>query len=861
MKVRKKKILSISVTILSLIFGTNNGMLNGGYISVSAQEMTAVEFEELDQISTDSDAVEAEPQIAPSFTYDPQPESMEDVQEAIDTYSETQEKPKWEYQVDDDIIPSGWRCDSVEDPDTGIEYWTIFPKIQMRSDVTSVSNESELCAAIANSSIKTIIITKDIELNQALTIKRDLTFISAGDTSVITSVSGKRHITVPSGKNTFSLTFEDVILDGGNKGGGISSTSGANITLIGAVIQNCDNSNGGGISISSGTLTLDSSKISNNNASVGGGIYANNSKVTITNGSIVNNNTAELAGGIYVNALTFNSIASLSVGDGEISGNDAKNGGGVYLFGGQMSIQDNASISNNTASEDGGGIYGVSASVIGMFSCDLVINMEGGTISDNSASGNGGGIYALGASEAVTEVNIDNGEISSNSAVDGGGIYAIGKKGSLEIIISGTIDSNNASGNGGGIYVEDGMDSTCTYEILTVTSTATFSDNMASRLATTVSTQDQGIHEDNVSVASNSGDTEYLYNNYDVNYTNYEVIFDTNGGSEVSPVTGILPQDLALISKPSDPTKVGSTFAGWYMDNGTAWDFDNDTVSSDVTLYAKWIADTYKIVFYDEDGTQLDSISVNHGDSIPLPAANPTKADTSDYTYSFDEWVPSGNYTTSSLATEDMIFTAVYTETAISDESGSEDENGSDDGSSTVSDDGSDNGSGTVNDDGSDNGSSTVSGDGSDNGSSTVSGDESNNESSTEGDDESNNENSTVSDDESNNESSTESNSRIYNGSSRNSGSSSTETSNVLLSNIDEDSIPLGNITANQNSETIGSIILDDEGVPLGMLTEGQQTAISFAPQTGDNAYVDIASLGCLAALLTLILSRRKKTA
>ena len=46
----------------------------------------------------------------------------------------------------------------------------------------------------------------------------------------------------------------------------------------------------------------------------------------------------------------------------------------------------------------------------------------------------------------------------------------------------------------------------------------------------------------------------------------------------------------AVLSKPSNPSRSGYTFAGWYKDDKfkTLWDFANDKVTGDITLYAKW---------------------------------------------------------------------------------------------------------------------------------------------------------------------------------------------------------------------------------------------------------------------------------
>lgn len=67
------------------------------------------------------------------------------------------------------------------------------------------------------------------------------------------------------------------------------------------------------------------------------------------------------------------------------------------------------------------------------------------------------------------------------------------------------------------------------------------------------------------------------------------VTYNSNGGSAVSPVTGLNAG--SKIAAPDAPTKNGFTFAGWYQDEAltVGWDFDVNTVpSNDFTLYAKW---------------------------------------------------------------------------------------------------------------------------------------------------------------------------------------------------------------------------------------------------------------------------------
>lgn len=69
--------------------------------------------------------------------------------------------------------------------------------------------------------------------------------------------------------------------------------------------------------------------------------------------------------------------------------------------------------------------------------------------------------------------------------------------------------------------------------------------------------------------------------------TNYTVTFSSDGGSTVES------QSIAeggKLTKPADPTRKGYTFSGWYTDAALtdAWDFSADTVTGNITLYAKW---------------------------------------------------------------------------------------------------------------------------------------------------------------------------------------------------------------------------------------------------------------------------------
>ena len=75
----------------------------------------------------------------------------------------------------------------------------------------------------------------------------------------------------------------------------------------------------------------------------------------------------------------------------------------------------------------------------------------------------------------------------------------------------------------------------------------------------------------------------------------YTVNFNSNGGSEVPSIQNVYAG--AKIVAPTAPTKDNNTFGGWYKEAGlqNEWLFDTDTVRANITLYAKWVPDTYTV--------------------------------------------------------------------------------------------------------------------------------------------------------------------------------------------------------------------------------------------------------------------------
>ena len=91
----------------------------------------------------------------------------------------------------------------------------------------------------------------------------------------------------------------------------------------------------------------------------------------------------------------------------------------------------------------------------------------------------------------------------------------------------------------------------------------------------------------------------------------YAVSFDMMGhGTQIADIENVL--DGHKITAPTAPTDEDYGFAGWYKENTleNEWDFDNDVVTADTTLYAKWLDKsdaTLKSLMYGSEEITLEN--------------------------------------------------------------------------------------------------------------------------------------------------------------------------------------------------------------------------------------------------------------
>ncbi|WP_341279372.1 InlB B-repeat-containing protein [Paenibacillus sp. FSL H8-0537] len=137
------------------------------------------------------------------------------------------------------------------------------------------------------------------------------------------------------------------------------------------------------------------------------------------------------------------------------------------------------------------------------------------------------------------------------------------------------------------------------------------------------------------------------------NELSYTVSFDSSGGTSVPDQT---VKKGAVVSIPTDPTREGYEFAGWYRDNAltNGYDFTTAVVTGDMTLYAKWNKKqlkSYTVSFDSNGGTSLPNQTVEEGAVVMAPE-NPTQEG-----YVFDGW-----YSDNALTSAYNFKTAIVTD-------------------------------------------------------------------------------------------------------------------------------------------------------------------------------------------------------
>ena len=320
-----------------------------------------------------------------------------------------------------------------------------------------------------------------------------------------------------------------------------------------------------------------------------------------------------------------------------------------------------------------GGSDGSSAIIAG--SCGTV-TMNVGNIVGCSTSGDGGAVSARNGTFIMNGGSI----IGCKTDFAGGAVYVLNGK---FIMNSGSITNcvvTSPAGDGGAVYVS--TDSTFT---MTGGSIADCTAVNGSALYLKNGTMNAGggmvggtvVLERNSAIQGSGSTFSGLIINNDAQtqfsgahsplgivgeepigangYSYHKVAFDTAGGN-MSHTTRYFLQGKDISNEIKPDPRTGYTFGGWNKADGTAWDYASDTVTDNITLYAKWTANTYTVTFDSTGGSEIAPITQDYGTQITAPAA-PQKTG-----YAFGGWyLGEEAYDFAAVVTEDMTLTAKWT--------------------------------------------------------------------------------------------------------------------------------------------------------------------------------------------------------
>ena len=416
-------------------------------------------------------------------------------------------------------------------------------------------------------------------------------------------------------------------LGGSNaSGGSIRIGTYTNATLYGGTLTgNTVSGDGGAVSVtgSNSGFTMQGGTITGNSASAGGGIHATSGSVTINGGVISNNRATNNGGGIY-----------------------ASSGAKFHLNGGE--------IQNNVATEAGGGVYCSNLYSQNTGRCEFY----GGTISGNTAQ-RGGGAYVR-----VCFIGYRNCRITGNTATEaGGGLYLV-PFASEKIIYMG-----NVYGSGGTIapYIYDNTVNSAQNNLYLsdpdtqIVFTARINTDADAKLGVYFT----GITKNGASVLLNylqinsesrakpyherifcdnpdygrleiQQDGEY-YNLYLINTGDEVTItFDPNGGTLNAGDETKAVQHNGTYGEMPTPIRSGYHFDGWYTEKDGGTKVEETTIMSSRaahTLYAHWSEAKYNITL-DPNGGNLANVTKEVTYNSPygeLPTPNRAG-------YDFDGW-------------------------------------------------------------------------------------------------------------------------------------------------------------------------------------------------------------------------------
>jgi hypothetical protein len=289
------------------------------------------------------------------------------------------------------------------------------------------------------SGVPTKVVHNETELVTAVNNAAEPTVILLGNDVKLSgslSISAHKDITLTSNseKGFFKLIGEN------NESTIMVNDTGV-LTLAGIIVTHNAGSMGRGVTVNSGgKLVLSDGEISGNNATMGGGVYMSYSTFNMTGGAITNN-VASTGDQIDSSHVVTQHSGTLHNAGGNGPNTATGAGGGVYVgYDGSFSMSGGV-IANSTVDLDGGGVF---VDAAGSFSMS-----DNSVVANNKAARHGGGVYANVGSFRIT----GNARVTNNTTTHrGGGVHMNFSSFSM----SGGMINNNTAGSGGGMYMNLG---------------------------------------------------------------------------------------------------------------------------------------------------------------------------------------------------------------------------------------------------------------------------------------------------------------------------------------------------------------------------------------------------------------------
>jgi parallel beta-helix repeat protein len=279
-----------------------------------------------------------------------------------------------------------------------------------------------------------------------------------------------------------------------NLGGAIYQQSG-DLSLTGCTFQANQADTGGAVYVSTTSIPQRTVTVSNCNflgntatgagtGGAGGAVYVVGDSSLSVDASQFSGNTAFHEGGA-VREQTASQFVTIT--NSSLTANTASNGGGGVFVQGPTTLS-GCVIDNNIGGSGGGGVWQQSATAsLGMTGCTVngnqatVSTAHGGgvfsqgtttvsncTIANNTVGSNGGGIYVQGAGLTITGTTV-SGNSATNSVGKGGGVFC-----QAPLTMFNTTINANRAGNGGGLAFVSGSSTTGTVTDSTVTDNRAF---------------------------------------------------------------------------------------------------------------------------------------------------------------------------------------------------------------------------------------------------------------------------------------------------------------------------------------------------------------------------------------------------